>query len=160
MTRANAANGDACPEGPALSVEAALRYARGCARRSARALGRVRRRFSGAAARSRVVSSAASIGVTVATIGVIALTLQHLRFEHDLALSAAAREVDMRATLLAQRLDAALTAEPQASEAEVFRRVLEAHPDEWLAQSILIDRSGRLVVFGRTHAAPDSPLAV
>jgi two-component system cell cycle sensor histidine kinase PleC len=160
MTRANAANGDACPEGPALSGEAALRFARGCARRSARALGRVRRRFSGAAARSRVVSSAASIGVTVATIGVIALTLQHLRFERDLALSAAAREVDMRATLLAQRLNAALTAEPQASEAEVFRRVLEAHPDERLAQSLLIDRSGRLVEFDRTQAASDSPLAV
>ncbi len=160
MTRANAANGDACPEGPALSGEAALRFVRGCARRLAAALGRVHRRCAGAAARSRVVPSAASIGVALATIGVIALTLQHLRFERDLALIAAAREVEMRATLLAQRLNAALTAEPQASEAEVFRRVLEAHPDERLAQSLLIDRSGRLVEFDRTQAASDSPLAV
>ncbi len=160
MTRANAANGDACPEGPALSAEAALRFVRGCARRLAAALGRVHRRCAGAAARSRVVPSAASIGVALATIGVIALTLQHLQFERDLALIAAAREVEMRATLLAQRLNAALTAEPQASEAEVFRRVLEAHPDERLAQSLLIDRSGRLVEFDRTQAASNSPLAV
>ena len=68
-------------------------------------------------------------------------------------------EVDIRATLLAQRLDAALSADPQASEAEVFRRVLEAHPDERLAQSILIDRSGRVVEFEQTQDGSDLRLA-
>ena len=46
--------------------------------------------------------------VALAIVGTIALTLQHLRFERDLALQSAAREVGMRATILAARLDAAL----------------------------------------------------
>ena len=73
------------------------------------------------------------------------MTVQHLRLERDLALSAGASEADMRATLLAHRLSAALSADPQASEAEVSPgAVIEAHPNERLAQSILIDRNGRL----------------
>jgi signal transduction histidine kinase len=100
------------------------------------------------------------IGVAIAIFGVVALTLQHLRLERDLALSAGSRDVDMRATLLADRLEAALSAEPQASEAQVFRSVLKAHPDERLAQSIFIDRNGRLVEFEPTEDAAGSPLAV
>ena len=64
----------------------------------------------------------------------------------------------MRATLLAAQLNAALMASPQVSEAEIFRRVLEAHPDERLAQSILIDRDGRMVEFERMQAHPIQPL--
>jgi two-component system, cell cycle sensor histidine kinase PleC len=123
-----------------------------------RELGRPGR--AGAEVRRRLIPSAVFIGVAIAFFGVLALTLQHLRLERELALSAGAREVDMRATLLAQRLSAALSAEPQASEADVFRRVLEAHPDERLAEAILIDRNGRLVAFERTQHGSDSPLAV
>ena len=65
----------------------------------------------------------------------------------------------MRATILAQRLDAALAAEPLASDAEIFRRVLDAHPEERFAKSILVDRNGRLVEYGQTHPAANSPLA-
>jgi signal transduction histidine kinase len=100
------------------------------------------------------------VSVAIAIFAVVALTFQHLRLERDLALDAGAREVDMRATLLAERLDAALSAEPHASEAEVFRRVLGAHPDERLTQSILIDRNGRLVEFDPTGDASGSPLAI
>jgi signal transduction histidine kinase len=107
----------------------------------------------------RLIPSAATAGVIFAIVGVIALTFQHLRLERDLALNAAAREVDMRATLLAQWLDAALAASPHASESEIFRRVLEAHPNERLAQSILIDRDGRLIEFHRTESASEQPLA-
>jgi two-component system cell cycle sensor histidine kinase PleC len=162
MTRVSAANGDACPEAPARvpSGEAALRFALRRTRRLPGALARAHRRFAGAPARFTAIPSAASIGAALAIIGIIALTLQQLRYERDLALSAAAREVDMRATLLVQRLDAALTADPQAPEAEIFRRVLEAHPDERLAQSILVDGDGRLVQYDRTAARPDSPLAL
>jgi two-component system, cell cycle sensor histidine kinase PleC len=162
MTRVSAANGDACPEGPvrALSVEAALGFALAWACRPIEALEQARRRSAGATARWRMIPSAVSIAIAIAIVGMIALTLQHLRLERDLALRAAAREVDMRATLLVQRLNAALTAEPQASEAEIFRRVLEAHPDERLDQSILIDHNGRLVEFDRTQGASDSPLSV
>jgi two-component system cell cycle sensor histidine kinase PleC len=106
-----------------------------------------------------MISAAVSIAIAVTMISLVTLTLQHLRHERDLALNAAAREVDMRATLLAQRLNAALIADPEASEAEIFQRVLEAHPDERLAQSILIDRSGRQVEFGGAQGASDSSLA-
>src|SRR5579863_5527314 len=100
MTRASAANGDACPEGPArvLSGEAALRLTAAWARGPIAALERAHLRFAGATVRGRVIPSAVSIAVAAAIIGIVALTLQHLRLERDLALSAAAREVDMRAT--------------------------------------------------------------
>ncbi|MGA9848401.1 MAG: hypothetical protein WBQ45_12270, partial [Roseiarcus sp.] len=86
--------------------------------------------------------SAASIGVALAIVGTIALTLQHLRFERDLALQSAAREVGIRATILAARLDAALAAAPRASPAGVLRQVLDAHPDERLAEALMVDRNG------------------
>ena len=161
MTRVSAANGGACPEGPAqgLSGEAALRFALACARRPIEALERAHRRFPAATVRWRVIPLAALVGAAVAIVAIVALTLQHLALERDLALGAAQREVAMRATLLAQRLDAALAAEPLASDAEIFRRVLDAHPEERFAKSILIDRNGRLVEYGQTHPAANSPLA-
>ena len=67
------------------------------------------------------IRAAVLICIAIAIFGVIAITVQHLRLERDLALSAGASEVDVRATLLAHRLSAALSADPQASEAEVFR---------------------------------------
>ena len=65
----------------------------------------------------------------------------------------------MRATLLAERLNEALSADPRASEAEVFRSVLNAHPDERLTQSMLIDRDGRVVEYDGTQDASDLALA-
>ena len=76
-----------------------------------------------------------------------------------MALNAGAREVGMRATFIAEQLNAALRADPQASEAEVFRSVLKAHPDERLTQSMLIDREGRVVEYEGTEDASDLPLA-
>jgi len=162
MTRASAANGDACPEGPsqALSGEAAFRFALAWARRPVEALERAHWGAAAAMVRRQTVPSTLLIASIVAVVGMIALTLQHLRLERDLALHDAAGEVDIRATLLVQRLNAALMAEPQASEAEIFRRVLEAHPDERLDQSILIDHNGRLIEFGGTAGGGASPLAV
>ena len=106
MTRVSAANGDAYPMGPvqALSGEGAFRFAEAWARRPSEALKRVQLRPVGAAVRRRRIPSAVVIGVALAIVAVLALTLQHLRLERDLALSAGAREVDMRATLLAERL--------------------------------------------------------
>ena len=49
----------------------------------------------------------------------------------------------MRASLIAARLNAALAAAPEASPSEIFRRVLEAHPEERLAWALLVDRAGR-----------------
>src|SRR5277367_2923169 len=161
MTRVSAANGGACPEGPAqgLSGVAPLRFDLAWARRSIQTLERAHWRFPAATVRWRVIPRAALVGAAVAIIAIVALTLQHLAFERDLALGAAEHEVAMRATLLAQRLDAALAAEPLASAAEIFRRVLDAHPEERFAKSILIDRNGALVEYGQTHPAANSPLA-
>ena len=85
MTRASAANGDTCPEGPAraLGAEAALRLAAARLSRSIEALERAHRRFLSMVS-WRVIPPAASIGAAVAIIGIIALTLYHLRLEHDL----------------------------------------------------------------------------
>ena len=46
-----------------------------------------------------------------------------------------------------------------APEAEVFRSVLKAHPDERLTQSMLIDRDGRVVEYDGTEDASDLALA-
>ncbi|HEY3622131.1 MAG TPA: HAMP domain-containing sensor histidine kinase [Roseiarcus sp.] len=161
MTRVSAANGDAYPVGPAqaLSGEAAFSFAEALARRPSEALRRAHPRPAGAVVHRRFISPTVFIGVAIAIFAVLALTLQHLRLERDLALSAGAREVDMRATLLAERLNAALSADPQASEAEVFRSVLKAHPDERLSQSMLIDRDGRLVEYEGTQDASGLALA-
>jgi two-component system cell cycle sensor histidine kinase PleC len=101
--------------------------------------------FARPAGAKRWLPSAASIGIAFAVAGVVALTVQHLRQERDLALRAAAREVEMRATILAARLNAALAAAPQISAADIFRRVLDAHPDEGFARAILVDRAGQRI---------------
>src|SRR5271166_2820505 len=124
----------------------------------------VRRRGGDAAARDatarrRWIPPSASIGVFVALFAVFVVTLQHLRIERDLALMEAAREVDLRATIVAQRLNAAIAAAPRASPAEIFRLVLEAHPDERLAKTILVDRDGRRIAVDPPEAAARPPAA-
>jgi signal transduction histidine kinase len=96
------------------------------------------------------------VGVALAIV--FALMAQHLRVERDLALHIGVREVDMRATLFAERLSAALSADPHASEAQVFRSILSAHPDERFTQSMLIDRDGRVVAYDRAQDASDLDL--
>ena len=107
MTRASAANAGAC------SGEA-LRHRSG-------AVGRGQ-----PMARPGWVPSAASIGVVIAVLLLIVVTARHLMVERDLALTEAAREVDMRATLVIARPNAALAAAPQASPAEIFERPAKA----------------------------------
>ena len=161
MTRASAANGDVCPLRPArgISGEAAFRFARAWASRRTTALERAHARPIPAVVRRRRIPAAVFLGVAIAIFGVVGLTVQHLRLERDLALRAGANEVGMRATLLAERLNEALSAAPEASEADVFRSVLKAHPGERLPQAILVDRTGRLVEFERAKDGSDSALA-
>jgi signal transduction histidine kinase len=143
----------------ALSGEGAFRFAAAFARRPAKASDSAHARPAGVAIRRRRIPAALVIGVAIAIFAVLALTLQHLRLERDLALSAGAREVGMRATLLAEQLNIALSADPHASEAEVFRSLLKAHPDERLTQSMLIDRDGRVVEYEGLQDASDLALA-
>jgi signal transduction histidine kinase len=142
----------------ALSAEGAVRFAKAWVRRPSEALARAHARTVRAAVQRRRIPSAIVIGVALSIAAVLALTVQHLRLERDLALTAGAHEIDTRATLLAERLAVALSADPLASEAEVFRSVLKAHPDERLAQSMLIDRAGRVVEYEGIRDAPDLAL--
>ena len=143
----------------ALGGEGAFRFAEAWVRRPSEAFKRAHPRPASAAIRRRAIPSVFVIGVALAIFAVLALTVQHLRLERDMALNAGAREVGMRATFIAEQLNAALRADPQASEAEVFRSVLKAHPDERLTQSMLIDREGRVVEYEGTEDASDLPLA-
>ncbi|HTR14857.1 MAG TPA: ATP-binding protein [Roseiarcus sp.] len=100
---------------------------------------------------------AVATAIVLAILLVIAVTAEELGVERDLALDAAAHDVDVRATLLAARLDAALSAAPQASPAEVFRFVLRAHPDERLARAVFVDRTGERIAID-PPTAPQWPL--
>jgi signal transduction histidine kinase len=161
MTRVSAANGDAYPVGRAQALigDAAFHFAESWVRGPSQALERAHPSARGATVTRRLVSPAVLAGVAFAIMCVAALTAQHLRFERDLALRAGAREVDMRATLLAEHLDAALGADSQESEALAFRSALKAHPDELLTQAMLIDRDGRVVAYDGTDGVSDAVLA-
>jgi len=143
----------------ALSGEAAFRFANAWARRPAAAWRETRSRGVAASLRGHGLPTTIFIGLAVTIFAIFALTVQHLWVERELALNVGAAEVDVRATWLAGRLDAALSADPHGSEGEVFRRVLQALPDAWLGQAILSDRAGRLVEYGRTPEDSDSTLA-
>jgi two-component system, cell cycle sensor histidine kinase PleC len=149
MTRASAANADDCQGGPVLpSGGSVFRLAMARLRAWPRTI-----------AVGRWFPSAASIAVALAIVGTIAVTFQHLRFERDLALESAMREVDMRATILAARLDAALAAAPRASPAGVLRQVLDAHPEERLAEAIMVDRNGQRIAIDPPEALIADELA-
>jgi signal transduction histidine kinase len=143
----------------ALSGDGAVRFAAAFARRPAKAIAQAYGRPAGAIVRRRRIPSALVMGVAFAISAVLALTFQHLWLERDLALNAGAREVGMRATLFTEELNAALSADPQASEAEVFRSVLKAHPDEPGAQSMLIERDAHVVAYDGPQDASDLALA-
>src|SRR5579872_2856411 len=95
MTRVGAANGDACPAGPAraLSGEAAFRFAQAWRRRPMGAAERADR--TGAEVRGRGMPSAVFIGFAIAILCVVALTIERLPLERDLALSALALAVGL-----------------------------------------------------------------
>ncbi len=133
MTRASAANAGACP---GITVRRSNKAASG-------------RKGAG----RRWIPPFALVVLVATIVAVIVMTLQHLRFERDLALTEAAREVGLRATLLAGRVNASLAAAPQVSPTEIFRRVLGAHPEERLAEAALVDRDGRRIAVDPPEAA-------
>ncbi|HXZ16800.1 MAG TPA: ATP-binding protein, partial [Roseiarcus sp.] len=110
-----------------------------------------------AAARSWAFA-AASLAAAAAVVAAILLTFQHLRNEREFALREAGREVGMRATIVAARLDAALRSAPKLSPPDVFRRVMDADPGERLAKAVLVDRNGRALAADPPEAAADSDL--
>jgi two-component system cell cycle sensor histidine kinase PleC len=146
MTRASAASAEHCPDEPVRRRISGAAF---------RLSGAELLAWSRAAAGARWLPSAASVGVVLALVLTVVATLQHLRLERDLALKSAEREVAIRATILASRLDAALAAAPQSPPADVFHRVLRAYPDERLAEAIMIDRNGELIGIDPPEAATE-----
>ena len=145
MTRANAANAEACPD-VAASIARSPRS-------EARDLWRLApERCAQWAPRAALTASAVLLAI------LIGLTLQHLRRERQHALEDAAREVDMRATVLAARLDRALAAAPNAAPGEVLREVLSAYPELRTAQALLADREGRLIASDPPRRGTDATL--
>jgi two-component system cell cycle sensor histidine kinase PleC len=78
-------------------------------------------------------------------IALFALAFQHLRGERERALSAAAHELDLRATTLARSLDEALAASPSLPPADVLRAALAANPDLRPGVAALADSSGLVI---------------
>ena len=78
-------------------------------------------------------------------IALVALAFQHLRGESERALSAAAHELDLRATTLARSLDEALAASPSLPPADVLRAVLAANSDLRPGVVALADSSGLVI---------------
>ena len=106
MTRASAAHVESCLDDEAW-------------RMSAGGVGRL------AAARKAPLGRAwtppvASLAVAAAVMAAILLTFQHLRTERESALRDAAHEVAMRATIVANELDAALQSAPKPPPPKCF----------------------------------------
>ena len=85
-------------------------------------------------------------------VALFGLTFEHLRAERERTLAEAARNLDVFATTLASRLDAALAASPAPAPAEALRAVLAANPDLKPSRSLLADGNGVVI-------AADPPLA-
>jgi two-component system, cell cycle sensor histidine kinase PleC len=69
----------------------------------------------------------------------------HIRSERHRAIDAAAREVEMRAAILAMSLDAAIAASPDETPGDLLRAALQASPDLRSGEITLADPSGRIV---------------
>ena len=156
MTRENAAIAAACPVGGAgMRKEKGADSLSGWRRLAARAdilIVDILRPFVD----WRWASRTAAIVLAFSILGVVAVTVHHLRFERSLAIRAAAREVDMRATLLAERLDVALRAAPAAAAAGIFVRVLASDPDNRFPRAVLFDRAGRKIAATSPEEAGNS----
>jgi two-component system cell cycle sensor histidine kinase PleC len=93
-----------------------------------------------------------SLFAALLLLALFALTFEHLRAERERALSSAARDLDVFATTLAERLDAALAASPAEAPGDTLKAVLAANPDLRPARSLLVDANGLVIA-----ADPPSP---
>jgi two-component system, cell cycle sensor histidine kinase PleC len=73
------------------------------------------------------------------------MTTQHLRTERHRAFDAATRELDLRASLLAERLDAAMTASPDTAPQDLLRDALARSVDAPEGTIALANESGAIV---------------
>jgi two-component system cell cycle sensor histidine kinase PleC len=71
--------------------------------------------------------------------------VSHIRSERHRAIDAAAREVDLRASVLAMSLDQALAAEPNQTPVDLLHKVLGASPDLQAGDVTLADIDGQIL---------------
>ena len=84
--------------------------------------------------------------VALAFLALLAIAaVGHLRADRQRALGAAAREVDMRASVLAMRLNQALAAAPDLAPGDLLRSVLAENPELHAGQVMLADGEGRIL---------------
>jgi two-component system cell cycle sensor histidine kinase PleC len=79
-------------------------------------------------------------------LGLLAVAaVTHLRSERARAIEAAARELDLRASVLAMRIDEALAATPGQSPVDLLRSLLVASPDLQADDVMLADPAGQIM---------------
>jgi two-component system, cell cycle sensor histidine kinase PleC len=79
----------------------------------------------------------------------------HIRSERHRAIEAAAREVDLRASVLAMSLNQTFAADPSQAPADLLRKVLEASPELQAGNVTLADADGLIVANDPpSHDAP------
>jgi two-component system, cell cycle sensor histidine kinase PleC len=74
-----------------------------------------------------------------------AAAVGHLRADRQRALGAAEREVDMRASILAMRINQALAAASDSAPADLLRSVLAESPELRAGEVMLADAAGRIL---------------
>jgi two-component system cell cycle sensor histidine kinase PleC len=103
--------------------------------------------------------AAPALLAAVLLLALFALTFVHLRSERERALSGAARDLDVFATALAERVDAALAASPGEAPADALRAVLAANPDIRPGRSLLADANGVVIAADPPGPPANAPLA-
>jgi two-component system cell cycle sensor histidine kinase PleC len=82
----------------------------------------------------------------------------HLRADRQRALGAAAREVDMRASILATHLNQALADTPDLAPGDLLRNVLTANPELHVGQVMLAGVDGRVLASEPTATEVETTL--
>jgi two-component system, cell cycle sensor histidine kinase PleC len=84
--------------------------------------------------------------------------VSHIRSERHRAIDAAAREVDLRASVLAMSLNQALSAEPNQTPVDLLHKVLDAGPELQVGEVTLADADGQILA--SEPPANDAPLTL
>jgi two-component system cell cycle sensor histidine kinase PleC len=88
---------------------------------------------------------APAIAAALILLAMMALTFEYLQAERARVLATAARELDLRASALAHRLDEALSASPALTPIDALRGILAANPDLRPSETLLADASGLVI---------------
>lgn len=96
-----------------------------------------------------VLPAAAFVFLALLTVAAIS----HIRSERHRAIEASAREVELRASILAMSLDRALAAAPDQAPGDLLRAALGASPEAGGAEVLVADPNGQILASEPTAAA-------